>query len=170
MLEEMGSNNDLKISVDTPLSSAASDTDISALKLAIDSYWKEYQYRHSYAIGLFYKSVAIIFIIATIPYFHKGNIGILEKYSILFPLIVSPLTIISSWLIYAEFLRMRISLNSYKDATRRLVYADGQSSRVAESDFPILFRISIAKTLALFVLIVGLMVSVSSSIVILMLN
>ena len=148
--------------VETKVSESKSDNDLTILKTSMDVYWREFQYRHSYAMSLFYRSIIIISVVSILPFIQEGKIGVLQNYAFVFPAIVVPFSFISAWLLYAEFLRMRISLQSYHVASRKLLYQDGTPSRIETSEFPNLFKLSIAKMLAYFVLFLGVFMSFSS--------
>ncbi|KJZ08922.1 hypothetical protein TW85_23095 [Marinomonas sp. S3726] len=72
-------------------------------------YWEEFKYRHDHYWKSFFKfSFAILFLLI-LPYAYKEKLDSLGDLKILVPILSCVLSIVSAWLLAAEYERIRVT-------------------------------------------------------------
>jgi hypothetical protein len=78
-------------------------------------YWEEFKYRHDHYWKSFFKfSFAILFLLI-LPYAYKEKLDALENIKILIPILSLVLSLVSAWLLAAEYERIRVTYLKFQE-------------------------------------------------------
>jgi hypothetical protein len=112
-------------------------------------YWEEFSYRHAHYWNTFFRfAFAVLFMLA-FPFVHPEELQRFNRYTALFPMIAILLSLAASWLLAAEYARIRATYQKYSE----LRSAKYNPPEISERGAHKLLRMRIGTVVTLFFLI-----------------
>ena len=78
-------------------------------------YWEEYKYRHEHYWKSFFKFSFAALFLNILPFAYPEKMVALKRFLIVFPLVSLGLSIFSTWLLAAEYERMRVIYKKFDE-------------------------------------------------------
>jgi hypothetical protein len=111
-------------------------------------YWEEFSYRHAHYWSMFFRfAFAILFMLA-FPFIHPEEVQYFKRYTAIFPMIAILLSLAASWLLAAEYERIRATYQKYSE----LRSAKYNPPEISERGARKLLRMRIGTVVTLFFL------------------